>query len=565
MFGRVLERRPLASAAALSAALWTSFFLLLEPRYATNDDPLMAMLPAGAGFAAAPDEHLVFTNVLVGLALRRLHAVVPAAPWYALYLLATHVLAQIALLWAALRVFPRPRTVALFVAYFAVAAAPFANNLHFTVTAYVAAQAGVLLGLSLLAGAGRARAAAVVAVALAVLGALIRFEAFALALVLAVPAALVAGAGAWGRAVRGPGAVMAASLILALGARAFDAAWYARAAEWAAYREFNRAVAPFVDFERAKEFTPHAAAAFRAVGWSRNDHRLLFNWFHPVGDVFTTVNLRAVLAQPLPPATPASRRLRTGLRRILVNRPARPILFALPLALAASGAARRSRAAVLAGMAASAAVLAWLILALKAPPHVYLPVLAWPLALVLVLPHEQWGGRAGRLALALSALLAAAASARALAFQWTESVEGRAREASYRHALEALPRPRSRLFVLWSTFPYHVWSPLAPPASVTPPRFVALGWPQRMPTSVRALADLGHGDLMDALGDPDTRLVAPAEVAPWVEQYALRHREVALRLVPEASVPGFVVFHGARAAAGEAPDRVLRSGPAVPE
>lgn len=146
----VLGRHRFLAACAGSAVLWAAFFLLLGPRYATNDDPLIAMLPAGTGFASAPDEHLVFTNVVIGLFLERLHAAAPGLPWYGLYLLATHVVAQTALLYAALRVEPRGTRLALYLAWFAVAAVPFADNLHFTTTAFVTAQAGVLLALSLL-------------------------------------------------------------------------------------------------------------------------------------------------------------------------------------------------------------------------------------------------------------------------------------------------------------------------------------------------------------------------------------------------------------------------------
>jgi hypothetical protein len=558
-----LARRPLAAACALSAVLWAAFFLWLEPYYATNDDPLIAMLPAGAGFAVAPDEHLVFTNVLVGLALRGLHSAVPGWPWYGLYLLAALVLAQTALLHAALRANPRWPTVALFAAYFAVAAVPFANNLQFTVTAFVATQAGLLLAFG--RPEGRGRLAALCALGLAVLGALIRFEAFALALALAAPAALVA---LWraDRAVRRRAAgVMAAGLGLALGARAFDAAYYQRADDWAAYREFNRTLAQFVDFERANEYTPQTASAFRAVGWSRNDHRLLLHWFHPDREVFSTQNLRAVLAQVPSPASSAWDRLGEGLGRMLRNRPARPILLALPLALLACGTARQSRLAVLAGLAASAAVLAYLIVFRKAPPHVYLPVLAFPLALALVLPAARPSAVPARMALWLAIVLAGAGGVRALALQRAESVEGQAREVTYARGLEPLRDAQERLVVMWSTFPYHVAGPFSAPGTVLPAHFVALGWPQGTPAAALTLARFGHSDLIAALGDARTRLVAPAEAGAWVEQYAQRHRGLALQLVPEATVPGLTVFRGVVSAAGEAADRVLRSQPAAPE
>ena len=163
-------------------------------------------------------------------------------PGTRLYLLATHVLAQTALLWAALRADARARRLAPLLVWFAVAAVPFANNLQFTVTAFVAAQSGLLLAVGLAQrrdGGGIGLAA--VAAALAFLGSLIRFEAYLLALALAAARRgrdRVEGRGrrAWARTA----AAIAASLVLALAARAFDAAYYARAPGWAAYREFNR-------------------------------------------------------------------------------------------------------------------------------------------------------------------------------------------------------------------------------------------------------------------------------------------------------------------------------------
>jgi hypothetical protein len=560
----VLDRHPLLAACAGSAILWTAFFGLLSPRYATNDDALLAMLPAGTGWAAAPDEHLVFTNVVIGLVLRRLHAALPSLAWYGLYLLAAHVVAQTALLYAALRAPARGTRLALYLAYFAVAAVPFANNLQFTTTAFVAAQAGVLLALSLLETPPARRRAAVStgvgAAALIVAGGLIRFEACALVLVLFAP---VAAAAAWRRdhtAWLAPAAALGAGAVLIFAARAFDQAYYARDPGWAAYREWSGVLREFVDFERGAAYTPETAAAFGAAGLSRNDHRLLWNWFHPDADVFTTERLRAALdgAAAAPPRVPLPHRL----RRIVRDRTAKPILLALPLILLAAGASPRSRWTALAALAATTAVLLYLAVFRKAPPHVFLPTLAWPLAVSLVLE----GGRfAGRAVLSAAALLAAVTSVWALAFQRAESLAASAQDAAHRRALEPLRSAPDRYYILWGTFPYGVIRPLSVPGSEPGFRFFALGWPQRTPTAQRALVAAGRPDLVRALGDPAVRLLAPPEAAPWVEQYARRHRGLSLVLVQEGSVPGFGVFRGRMAPPGDAADRVLRSEPAGPE
>jgi hypothetical protein len=362
-----------------------------------------------------------------------------------------------------------------------------------------------------------------------------------------------------------PAAVLGAALAATLAARAFDHAYYAREGDWAAYREWSGVLREFVDFERGARYTPETAAAFHTAGFSRNDHRLLWHWFHPDADVFGTDRLRAALALT-PAAQPRpGERLRDRLLRIARNRTALPMLLALPVALLAAGGSRRSRWATVAAVGASVAVLLYLAVFRKAPPHVFLPALAWPLAVPLVVEGGRFASRAGRVALLVAGGLAAAAAVRAVVFQRAESVEASARDDAFRRALEPLRAAPERLYVLWGTFPYGVIRPLATPGSEPGLRFFALGWPQRTPTAQRALAATGLPDLVRALGDPRVRLLAPPEAAPWVEQYARQHRGLSLVLLQEASVPGFGVFRGRLAPSGAAGDRVLRSDPAAPE
>jgi hypothetical protein len=558
-------RHPRAATLAVSAVLWAAFFAVMGPRYATNDDPLMAMLAAGAGFVSSPDEHLVFTNAAVGLALAALYRRAGSVPWYALYLLAAQVLGVAAVIHLAMRAGPSPARAGLLAAFLAVAAVPFANNLHFTVAAVVAGQAGILLLAGHLLGATPGPGGLAAAAGLLVLAALIRMEALLLVLALGLPTLAVLAARAERRTIARAAGALAASVALAGAAWAFDRVHDARDPAWSAYRAFNASLRPFVDFGRADEYGP-SAEALRAAGWSRNDHRLLLHWFHPDADVVNTETLRAVAARLSEPADSPGTRLRQAAARLFANRTALPILLAWPFALAAAAGAGRARAALLAALAATLAVLAWLAVFRKTPPHLYLPALAWPLALAAALPVEPpaRGRAAAHVVFVFTAVLAAVAGLRALAFQVQESREGRAREAAYDSALAPLREPPDRVPVLWATFPYHVADPLRPAPAWPAARFVALGWPQRTPAAEAALRAGGHADLWQALLDPRVRLVAPVEAARWIEQYAARHRGLSLRLVQEASVPGFGVFRAA-GAPGPPTERVLRSGAAVPE
>src|SRR5262249_14669172 len=153
--------------------------------YATDDDVAMSMIVSGSGFASAPDEHIIFSNVLLGRALKTVYARWPERSWYGGYLIAAHVLAQFGLLYAVTRLAPR-RGLLLYLVYSVAAGLSSLTNLQFTTTAFLATQAGVLLVVSWLLRPPEARLERIVlvvwSVTLLVLGSLVRFEAFGLAL-----------------------------------------------------------------------------------------------------------------------------------------------------------------------------------------------------------------------------------------------------------------------------------------------------------------------------------------------------------------------------------------------
>lgn len=76
--------------------------LLMTPTYDTNDDPVMALVASGYGTVKGPDEHLLYSNVLLGGTLKQLYSVAPYVPWYGSYLLLSQFLAHWLLLYAIL-------------------------------------------------------------------------------------------------------------------------------------------------------------------------------------------------------------------------------------------------------------------------------------------------------------------------------------------------------------------------------------------------------------------------------------------------------------------------------
>ncbi len=72
---------------------------MLAPGFDTNDDAVINMIVAGEGFGLAPDEHMVFTHVWIGLVLKTAYTHFPDVPWYASYLLAVQAAANVVLLY----------------------------------------------------------------------------------------------------------------------------------------------------------------------------------------------------------------------------------------------------------------------------------------------------------------------------------------------------------------------------------------------------------------------------------------------------------------------------------
>src|ERR1700722_8438038 len=169
-------RSPLAFAAAVAGAICL-FPLLVTPAWETEDDACLQLIASGRVFADAPDEHLLFSNVLIGLPLKWLYKALPTVPWYFLYQLATLAVAAGAFAYALVYPDPAPRHAVAAVLLVGVAVLPCVVAPQFTKTATVAAAAGLLLFLAPLHGeVSWPRLADVAGGALLVLGSLIRFE-----------------------------------------------------------------------------------------------------------------------------------------------------------------------------------------------------------------------------------------------------------------------------------------------------------------------------------------------------------------------------------------------------
>lgn len=522
-------RRPLAASVLLGLALFGATLAVCDPFY-TNDGAVMTMIASGTGIAQAPDEHLVFTNVLVGHALKALYGRAPDVPWYGLHLLALQLASWIALFHAALLPGVGARRLALCALTYAVAGLLFVVNLQFSSTAFLAAAAGGCLWLAdarpdAAGGSGWRDASAV---ALLTLGALERFDPFLLAAGLFLGTALLLV----GRALpRRAIAVMAAALALAFAARAYDAHAYRRDPEWRAFREFIPLLPQITDYGRASVYDDALAPAAAAVSWSANDHRLFMQWFHADPAVYSTEALSRLI-RTAADAGPWSR-LQAGARRlprVLQNPALWPMLAALPLLLLGAGRRERTTAAAL---LCAAAVVSWYLAAfLKAAPQVYLPL--WALAPFVALTGGRRAHAGGRALFAACAVLAVTAAGSAAVLQQREGRGERERSRTLRARIAPLVDAPGPVLIAWyNAFPFEVVRPLESTRGLRALRLYSLGWSQRTPAARAVLATSGRTDVIDALVGPNALLLAPESATGLLSLYAEEHRGLRVRFDAE--------------------------------
>ncbi|MBI2823283.1 MAG: hypothetical protein HYX69_01180 [Planctomycetia bacterium] len=420
---RMADQAPLRFSLLAVIPLMALVVLVFRPCYATNDDVFLTMIVAGKGFCPAPDEHMVFTNIVVGQVLKRLYAAVPAIPWYGCYLVAIHYLAQVVILYGAVVVdrtwavesgdrtgstrvplatgLSRRRLTSLspgqvrlrcglYLLYFALVELPLVNALQFTTTAFLASQAGIFLLLVACRRGTQQPDANVTrlvsgSAALLFLGAMVRLEALVMAILVAVPIAMVLARGIPRRLFVACGAATAAASIMIVAVTAYDRWCYERDPHWAGFRSYNQLRGKFHD-DCWTAYTPETAAIFSRVGWSENDHAMIASWFSDDPELFNEANLRSIVeAYPWKSARLTSQFWSQAWREIGRNRSVVAVFLALPFVLAAAGAGWSGRRGIAVSMVTAVGLVAYLAWNKKIPPErVYFPLLSFPLSLLLL-------------------------------------------------------------------------------------------------------------------------------------------------------------------------------------
>jgi hypothetical protein len=590
---RTADRMPLRCALLAVLVLEAFVVLAFHPSYESNDDVAMTMIAAGKGISPAPDEHLIFTNVIVGRALSWLYTAAPDVPWYGSYLLLIHCTAQVAILYCTLVLgrLPSPKQgqagkrlpsspftdvacgelealscknvwprCGLYVLYFTIVEVPLLNVLQFTTTAFLASQAGIFLAV--LAWERRARLpdATVVgpcctAAALLFLGGIVRIESLAMALLVAAPLGILLVRNASRGTLLPIGITLfAAGTAIAL-AIAYDSRYYECDPQWHGFRGYNQLRGKFHD-ECWSFYSPETAYVFASAGWSENDHTMITNWFSDDPELYSPAKLHQIVAAyPWKQARQRTNYWRPTFREIVRNPAVLAVMLVLPFVLFVVRGAG-ARWAILGSVAIALASVAFVAWNKKMPPQrVYFPLLSFPLSVALLVP--AWRVKAGArdrnepidrgtapslgwspwqirpwLARGLVVLLIVGV-AMGVRLQCRRSAQIQQARSDLRAFLAEL-RPTGReLYVCWQcAMPFQLISPLDSLHSWAQTPVLAMGWPQKTPYQEAIKRQFAIDSVMRAIFEREdvVSIIAPADCSS-IGTFAKEHFEADLEFV----------------------------------
>jgi hypothetical protein len=266
-------------AAVVNLILFGLFLACATSVYETNDDLMMQRVASGF-YTGHPDEHLVFTNVLIGWALRFLYGAWAGCNWYFIYLLAVHYAALTAIAFLVVSRRGGWLFALLYVGFFLIVETRILLHLQFTTTAFLAGTAGLLLLVDGLRPGRPVHWPEVIAgIAFAGLMCLVREPVALLLAVIACPFLLERlGLAGWRRWL-GTGLASAGIFLVLHGINRWA---YQRDPAWAEFSEYNR-LRGEIHMTALVKFIPKAAPA---VGWSENDGWMFSQFYFSDPEVY---------------------------------------------------------------------------------------------------------------------------------------------------------------------------------------------------------------------------------------------------------------------------------------
>jgi hypothetical protein len=501
--------------------------------YETTDDAIMNAFSAGQLLSSHPDEHLVFTSVLIGFPLKLAYTIAPGINWYGVYLVVTLALTAAAFLWIFSDLSGSWLGRALVIGFLIATVSTAFARLQFTRVAFLAAEAGCLLvWRSLDRGLSENRASAVVGGALVLFATWVRAEIALMAALFSGPLFVpIVWKGLFGgrsplrrQAFRAMGIVIAACFLSV----ALDSAYYRADESWGRFVTYQSRRLMFMDGGRVGERSV-PDSVLEAAGWSRNDLSMMTNWFglHPtVYDLQKQDYIISQAAQPL--AIFDSQVLSEGLKQYKYDK-VLWLLFAIVAIALVLAHDRNSALTIVGSTAAITAVLLILLINWYVPPRVAQPGISVAAATGLCM----FGRRVARGQLVPSKWMTAMGCIVVLVFAkvsvqatWLMSEDAAGTHRMFAEQVRRLNPAPTDLYVIWGGEMQleQLVTPLGGFSDTSGLQALQLGWPNRSPHTDRRLYEFGMSDLyVDLWRKPNAFLISSQSRCLGLVQFVAAH------------------------------------------
>jgi hypothetical protein len=514
----------------------------------STDEVRATMFVSGVGVPGGPSEVLLYSNRLLGRALKFLYSIQPDVPWVGIGLTASQLIAMALICFAWCR-FSSSRSwqLLVFVATLSIGAF-FWVYLQFTKTTCLLAIAGVsLIGTAILEeatsdqpriGVGRIACGW----CCLILAGMLRWHALLLAGITLAPVAVLSGIWCWKRVAKWKHALTSAAILCTMfGLYLWSAAQMRNDPEWAKFKDIEVPSSYLVNNRHASEWisiqgepSSEVKAKLQSVGWSHNDAKMLFYWLYFDETVFSAeATARASAALTTISASPATwlKATCTVARHFIVT----PVCL-VPLLFSAAVLANARRRVRLLGASVwlgSCLLGAYLFLYLKLPSHVQFSIVwsSFFATLLLVAADRTIEGVKrpvftkwiGYPALACAIALAAYN----LFDQLLMGRRGMERRADFDAMVGDLPKGPDNLYLIVLQYPFQRVSPFDTMQDWKDWHFLYTDGDLRSPRYYKFLKEHGIDDLTSALyTDPRIRLITTEDRIAAIVLFLKEHRNV---------------------------------------
>jgi hypothetical protein len=255
-------------------------------RYETIDDFFMYGIASGF-LGGTPDEHLIYTNFILGILLKTLFSAISSVNWYGFYLITIHIIAWSVILRVFFAFFKVSIVLLLFSYLFLTFGIYFIQNLQFTTSAAIFGVAGIFLLFERIKTNGFAIRKLILPIAIIFTAALIRVHSLLLVLMILSPLFILLLPD-WKKFLKS-GALVLLLFGISYSFISLNRWYYHQDKAWADYYDNLFESSVFNDDDSFyKAHKNNLEKPYRSLGWSDNDLAIFTMYFRDYPPVFNT-------------------------------------------------------------------------------------------------------------------------------------------------------------------------------------------------------------------------------------------------------------------------------------